>query len=188
MKKAVKINSFYMVDFVERPTGMLTMNVYVPESDKPVPVILWLIGSGFKDYCNFAYDPPIMSMLEHGFAVAKTEYRMSYDAVFPAQIQDARAGVRFLRKHADEFGIDPGRIGASGESAGGQLSLLLGLASNMKVFDDDPYGEYSAKVQAVCENFGPADMTKTAAWRTKPNLENRYAEDLFGGEIGRAHV
>lgn len=174
-------NSFYSkIPFVNRPTGSLTMDIFVPKSDQKVPVIIWLIGSGWRDFFNFMYEPPLIDLMECGYALAKIQYRMSYEAVFPAQIQDARAGVRFLRKYGAEIGIDVDRIAACGESAGAHLSLLLGLASNEKSFDDDEYSGISAKVSAVCEFYGPSDLT---GFKKVKSDDSGYLRDLLGGEL-----
>ena len=81
--------------------------------------------------------------------------------IFPTQIHDAKAAIRWLRAKADEFQIDPKRIGVTGRSAGGQLSLLLGLTDpNAKLEGDGGNLDQSSRVQAVVNVFGPTDMAK----------------------------
>jgi acetyl esterase/lipase len=101
------------------------------------------------------------ALVDEGFAVASINYRLSGEALFPAGAQDAKAAVRFLRANADEYGIDPDRIGAWGSSAGGWLASMLGVTSDqMTVFDDPALGnpDVSSAVQAVVSWFGPTDF------------------------------
>ena len=74
-------------------------------------------------------------MLKFGYAVANVEYRFSQEAIFPAQIEDCKAAVRWLRAHAAKYGYDAQRIGAWGGSAGGHLVALLATTGNVKDFD-----------------------------------------------------
>jgi acetyl esterase/lipase len=76
---------------------------------------------------GFPVEPVPVHLLLEGYAVASINYRLSSEAVFPAQLEDCKAAVRWLRAHADEFGIDPNRIGVWGASAGGNLAALVGV-------------------------------------------------------------
>jgi acetyl esterase/lipase len=97
--------------------------------------------------------------------VASIDYRLSREAVFPAQIFDCKAAIRFLRAHAREYGIDPARIGVWGDSAGGQLAALLGTTNGCKEYEgtEGVLGP-SSSVQAVCDWYGPSDFLQTADW------------------------
>jgi dienelactone hydrolase len=90
-------------------------------------------------------------MAKRGFAAATVTYRFAPKHPWPAQLEDVRSAVRFLRSNAERFGIDPWRIAALGHSAGGHLSLMLGL------LPDGTRGE-DTRVQAVVNYFGPTDM------------------------------
>ena len=99
--------------------------------------------------------------MEHGFAVASIDYRLTDRAQFPAQIEDCRAAVRYARANAQRLGIAPNRIGAWGASAGGHLAALLGTSAKMRAWDTvGEYRETSAAVQAVCDWFGPTDLLR----------------------------
>ena len=88
--------------------------------------------------------------------------------VFPAQIQDCKAAIRFLRAHAAEFRLDPARIGVWGESAGGNLAALLGTTAGVAELEDGDRAGLS-RVQAVCDWFGPTDLPALLAQaRTVP--------------------
>jgi acetyl esterase/lipase len=99
-------------------------------------------------------------LLKDGYAVASINYRLSQHAIFPAQIEDCKAAVRWLRAHAAQYGLDPGHFGAWGASAGGHLVALLGTAGEVKEFEKGPNLEFSSRVQAVCDWFGPTDFAE----------------------------
>ena len=97
--------------------------------------------------------------LAKGFAVASINYRFASEARFPAQAQDCRAAIRFLRANAAKYNIDPNRIGLFGNSAGGHLVALSGLADDVKEFDfANSDIKISPKVQAVCDWCGISDL------------------------------
>lgn len=147
------------------------------------PLIVWVHGGawleGNKDGC------PAVRFTSDGYAVASINYRLSQHAIFPAQIQDCKAAIRWLRANADKHGIDPNRIGVWGASAGGHLVALLGTAGDVNAFDVGPNAGVSSRVQAVCDFFGPTDFTKMSDF---PGVENHDAPDspeskLVGGPI-----
>jgi len=104
---------------------------------------------------------PLIAFTKDGYAVAVISYRLSDQAKFPAQIQDCKAAVRWLRANAAKYKIDPDCFGTWGGSAGGHLSALTGTSGGSKEFE--PIGgnaEVSDRVQAVCDLFGPTDLLK----------------------------
>jgi len=93
------------------------------------------------------------------------DYRLSHQAKFPAQIQDVKCAVRFLRAHADAYNLDPERIGAYGNSAGGHLVSLLGTTAAVPEFEGDGgWSGESSDVRAVCSWYGPPDLNALAAF------------------------
>ncbi len=138
----------------------LLLDLYLPEAATgKLPVVVWIHGGGWragsKERC------PAVWMVPRGYAVASVGYRLSGEAKFPAQIEDCKAAIRFLRAGAAKYGLDPDRIGAWGASAGGHLAALLGTAGEAKELEG-PSGEprVSSRVQAVCDWFGPADLSR----------------------------
>ena len=135
------------------------LDLYLPEkaAESPLPLIVCVHGGGWrggsKAWC------PMMHMVGRGYAVASVEYRFSQKAIFPAQIQDCQAAIRWLRANSKKYNFDPDHIGVVGSSAGGHLVALLGTAGGKKAFV--PIGgnaEQSDRVQAVCDYFGPTDF------------------------------
>jgi acetyl esterase/lipase len=162
------------------------LDLYLPEgtpSDGPRPLIVWVHGgawrTGSKNNC------PAIRFTDDGYAVASINYRLSQHAIFPAQIQDCKVAIRWLRANAGTYAIDPNRIGAWGASAGGHLVALLGTASDVKDFEVGPHPGVSSRVQAVCNFFGPTDFTKiNSFWTTMDHDAPDSPESrLIGGPI-----
>ena len=155
-----------------RPAGIrLAMDIYTPaESARPAPVALYVHGGGMvlgnrKPDSSFANSagalfPQLQRELNaRGFVVASIDYRLGPAAQWPAQINDAKCAVRFLKAHASALHIDPNRIGVWGSSAGGTLASLLGTAGPAAGFDTGEYLGQNSAVRAVVDMFGPPDLT-----------------------------
>ncbi|HTL30063.1 MAG TPA: alpha/beta hydrolase [Tepidisphaeraceae bacterium] len=167
------------VPYVKGGGKSQSLDLYVPgNATKPMPLVIWIHGGGWQagDKAN----NPAVLLLRSGYVVASINYRLSQEAIWPTQIYDCKAAVRWLRAHADEYHIDPDHIGVWGASAGGHLVALLGTSGDVKEVEGDEGSEkFSSKVQAVCDLFGPADFTK---------IENDHVAGdaivhLFGGPL-----
>ena len=93
-----------------------------------------------------------------GFVAVTVNYRLSREAVFPAALEDCKTAVRWLRAHAKEYNLDRDLIGAWGNSAGGHLALLLGMAGKGAEGDSGPFQDQSSSIQAVASDSGPIDL------------------------------
>src|SRR5215469_11920301 len=118
------------------------MDVYLPPGTaKRKPLVVWVHGGGWsrgdaRVSGAFADWPGVLANLAgRGFVVASVDYRLSAEARFPAQVQDVKAAIRFLRMHAREYGIDSERVYIWGGSAGGQLAALAATTCGMKEFE-----------------------------------------------------
>ncbi|MDF2724598.1 MAG: Carboxylesterase type [Paenibacillus sp.] len=132
----------------------------------PIPVILHMHGGGWRtgSYKNSKVTLPFA---ERGFATIDVEYRHLDEAPAPAQIEDCKAAVRWLRANADEYGFDAERIGALGESAGGRLAALIGLSDGVPELEGQGGWEsYSARVHAVVAMSGAHDPVLKNDWST----------------------
>ncbi len=164
------------------------LDLYVPKGDGPFPLVIWVHGgawqAGSKDGNN-----PALPLLGKGYAVAAINYRLSQHAKFPAQIEDCKAAVRFLRANAKKYRLDPDAFGAWGASAGGHLVALLGTSGGVKELEGDGgHPDVSSRVQAVCDFFGPTDLTKMAAQsKTKGPIDHDAPDApearLIGGPV-----
>ena len=141
----------------------LKMDIYYPTTATgPVPALLHVHGGGWTkgDKALTAGIIDIIRLLRQGYLVASINYRLAPEYKFPAQIEDVKCAVRYLRAHASEYGIDPDRIGAFGGSAGGHLVALLAVADDSAGFNDSGgWSQQSSRVQAVTDMFGPSDLT-----------------------------
>jgi acetyl esterase/lipase len=136
----------------------LLLDLYLPpKGSAPLPVIVWVHGGGWLGGSKGS-GGRARSMLNRGYAVVDVGYRLSGEAIFPAQVEDCKAAVRWVRANADKYGLDSNRIGAWGSSAGGHLVAFLGTAGDIREFDTKVKAEYSSRVQAVCDWFGPTDF------------------------------
>ena len=123
--------------------------------------------------------------MDRDYVVASINYRLSQHAIFPVQIEDCKAAIRFLRANADKYGIDPNRIGVWGSSAGGHLVALLGTSGDVKEFEKGENLDFSSRVQAVCDYFGPTDFTKMSSFPTTMGHDAADSPEskLVGGAV-----
>jgi acetyl esterase/lipase len=148
------------LEYAKSDKGPLLLDVFTPKgADEPMPLIVWIHGGawlgGNKDNC------PAVKFVDKGFVVASISYRLSQVATYPAQIEDCKAAVRWLRAHADEYGIDKDRVGVWGASAGGHLAALLGTTADVAELETQHgHRDQSSRVQAVCDFFGPVDFLR----------------------------
>jgi acetyl esterase/lipase len=144
----------------------LRLDLYrVEESKQSRPLVIYVHGGGWRSghtrqsgaFENF---PGVLaSLAARGYVVASLEYRLSGEARFPAQIQDVKAAIRWLREHAAEFGIDPARAGIWGGSAGGQLAGLAGMSCGVAALEPPKATVPKADcVQAVVAWYGIFDF------------------------------
>ncbi|WP_216821618.1 alpha/beta hydrolase [Uliginosibacterium sp. TH139] len=145
-----------------RSVRQMRMALLVPRTDELKPAIVYFPGGGFISSEHEKFIEMRMALARAGFVVAAVEYRTVPDR-FPAPLEDARAAVRYLREHAAEYGIDPARIGALGDSAGGYVAQLLGAATGEKRFDKGVFLDKSGDVQAVVSLYGISSLLNIGA-------------------------
>jgi acetyl esterase/lipase len=140
------------------------LDIYLPDQGEgPFPVIVAIHGGAFMG-CDKAdlQVMPMLAGLARGYAVVSINYRMSGEARFPALVQDAKAAVRWIRAHAEDYGFDPSRVAAWGGSAGAYLSSMLGVTAGIDELEDLDLGNAGqpSNVQAAVGWFGPTDFLK----------------------------
>jgi acetyl esterase/lipase len=146
------------------------LDLYLPEkAAKPLPVILWVHGGGWTN--GDKTNGPAFRFAAKGYAVASMNYRFSQHAIFPAQIYDCKAAVRWLRANAGKYHLEADHIGAWGGSAGGHLVALLGTTAGVKDLEGPGGNEdQSSRVQAVVDWFGPTDFLTAGKKDTRTHL------------------
>jgi len=161
------------------------LDLYLPSGGARLPLIVWIHGGAFR--AGSKEDGVPVDYLDAGYAIASINYRLSQHARFPAQIEDCKAAVRWLRAHAAQYGLDAARFGAWGPSAGGHLVAMLGTTGNVTRFDVGEYPEVSSRVQAVVDYFGPTDFLQMDAHRVPGGMVHDAADspesELVGGPI-----
>jgi len=150
----------------------LTLDLARPEGEGPFPAIVFIHGGGWYMGTRKGYRDSIEEAARRGYVAVTISYRLmkfeiakkdttTAEPIFPAQVHDAKAAVRWLRANAEKYKIDENRIGATGQSAGGHLSLMLGLTDpESKLEGDSGSPGESSRVQAVVNVFGPTEMTE----------------------------
>ncbi|MCB1208523.1 MAG: alpha/beta hydrolase [Verrucomicrobiales bacterium] len=164
----------------------LKLDLYLPKNVAKPPLVVYIHGGSWR---AGSYKKCLTYWLtEEGFAVASISYRFSQEAVFPAQIHDCKAAVRWLRGHSNEFGYDATRVGVAGSSAGGHLALLMGVTGGVKEYEGSigSNADQSSSVQAVADFYGPSDFilrSKNQPAKTEP--EEVPVCQLIGGPVSK---
>lgn len=140
------------------PTQKLDLYLPTGGGTAPYPVVLWVHGGGWRTGDKrLSAGAAQFALLGKGIALASVNYRLSGEAIFPAQIQDLKAAVRWLRANARKYNLDTAHVGAWGSSAGGHLASLLGTSTGVAALSDPSLGnpQRSDRVNAVADFFGP---------------------------------
>ncbi len=137
-------------------------DVYLPDGVENAPVIILVHGGGFLfgDPTMELIQPVIEAAVERGYAVFSVDYRKSSEAVFPAALADVKAAVRYVKHHAEEYGVDAEHISVWGESAGAYLSLMTALTPDVQELNGDvtTAEEESSKVTALVSFYAPVEF------------------------------
>jgi len=143
-----------------RKHGMaLTMDVFTPKADANGAAIVWMVSGGWFSAHEAINPAAIDEYLKRGYTVFAVVHGSQPRFTIPEVVEDVNRAVRFIRYHAADYHIDPDRIGVTGGSAGGHLSLMLGTAGAMgNPFAKDPVDRGSSRVQAVACFFPPTDF------------------------------
>lgn len=144
-----------------RAIRQLRMTLEIPRTKVKKPAVIYFPGGGFTSADHEKFSEMRRALANAGFVVAAAEYRVVPDK-FPAILEDAKSAVRYLRAHAEEYGVDPDRIGVLGDSAGGYLSQMTGVTNGEKQFDKGDWLNFSSDVQAAVTIYGLSDLRRLA--------------------------
>jgi acetyl esterase/lipase len=173
------------------PQGDLLLDLYLPAeaSSDALPVVLFFYGGAFEmgnKHQLALYDVHTLPL--DGFAVVSIDYRLSDQAIFPAQLDDAQNALRWIHAHAGEYNLDANRVGVWGMSAGGMLAALIGVGAETETEAEDAQLS-TPPVQAVVDYYGPSDLLQgdehapegvDLNWAAADSWPSRY----LGGAIG----
>jgi len=188
VEEGASVKTFKDLEYARHGDRSMKLDLYVPEKGEgPFPLVVWIHGGGWiggdKNDC-----PPLnLGFCQKGYAAASLSYRFSPVAPFPAQLEDVKAAIRWLRASSGEYNLAPDHIGVWGASAGGHLVCLLGVTGTTKQFDVGENLDQSSEVQAVCNFFGPTDvLTGLDGFDPKTDLTKALIDmytKLLGGPV-----
>lgn len=187
-----EVSVYYMKDvpYVTRGDLTLHMQLLLPhtinEPDKKWPLVVLIRGSGWFQQDMYGMIPLISQFAARGYAIAMPEYRHSGIAAFPCHVQDAKSCIRFMRKNAETYRIDPDQVILWGGSSGGHTAVLAALSEGMPDLDTPDYGEFSEAVKGVVDYYGVVDITMPDGFPSTPN--HQQADSPEGWFIGRLDV
>ena len=121
------------IEYATVDSHRLLLDIYQPRdaiSNGTSPLVIWIHGGAWR--AGSKTSVPVKRLLDHGFAIASVDYRLSPVAKFPAQVHDIKAAIRFLRANADGHNFDTNRFFIAGSSAGGHLAALVGVTNGHK--------------------------------------------------------
>ena len=161
----------------------LKLDLHMPKAKNP-PLVVYVHGGAWR--AGSKSDVPIAGLLDHGFAIASVDYRLSTQARFPAQIHDIKAAIRFLRANASSFAINAERIAIIGSSAGGHLAALAGVTSGNAELEGRVGGHLgqSSAVSAIVSFYGASNLESILGQSTEFGLGVRIpALKLLLGDL-----
>lgn len=170
------------IEFANVEGHSLKLDLYRPAETKDAPLVVWIHGGGWK--AGSKSNCPVSWLTEDGYAVASISYRLTDKAIFPAQIHDCKAAIRWLRANAEKHGYSTAKIAVSGSSAGGHLAALVGTSGDVKTLEGTVGGnlDHSSRVDAVVDFYGATDFVLRS--KTQPhraNEEGSVVYRLLGG-------
>jgi acetyl esterase/lipase len=138
----------------------LQLDLRIPDGNGPFPVIVFLHSGAW--ITGDRTGGPAIRQASRGYAVVSIDYRLAPQWTWPAQLEDCKAAVRWVRANAARFHLDPDRIGVFGTSAGGHLAAMMGATNELPQFDGLYLGnpQFSSSVKVVVDMYGPTDLTK----------------------------
>ena len=167
----------------------LLLDLYLPEAVSDPCLVAWLHGGAWQ----FGSKNDVRTdLIKAGYAMASVDFRQAGEGVFPAQVHDIKAAIRFLRAHAGDYGYRPDRIALWGASSGGHLAALVGVTRGNEILEgkvgDDP--DEDAGVQAVIDFYGPTNLLTILEQSTPHGLGVRVPALtlLLGGSMSDAAV
>ncbi|QDT04582.1 Carboxylesterase NlhH [Rubripirellula lacrimiformis] len=166
----------------------LKMHIVMPKqaAKSPMPVYIWVHGGGWQGGTKEGGVGQLIPLARSGFVTATIEYRLTGEAAFPAQIEDCKCAIRYLRAHAEKYKIDKDRVAVGGSSAGGHLAALLGTSGGVAEFEGTGgWADQPSNVNAVVDLYGPTDILRFV---TTPGFEGHNRDGspesrLLGGGV-----
>ncbi len=174
------------ITYVRYGKRVLQLDLYLPKEIKKtsMPGIIFVHGGGWRSGYRTNFTPMAIGLAQHGYVAATISYRLAGEEKYPAAIHDVKAAIRWLRKHAKKYGVNPEQIAVGGGSAGGQIANLVGVTNRLEKFDPQMNNSpVSSAVQAIVNIDGLSDFTSEAArfYEDDPRKNPSAAGFWFGG-------
>lgn len=162
----------------------LRLQILTPRTKQKHPCIVYVKGSAWKQQKLYRNVPALSRFAERGYVIAIVEYRHTGIAKFPAQVEDTKTAIRFMRMNADKYNVDPTNVFVWGDSSGGHTAYFCGMTGEEQ-FCDTTYSRYSCRVNAAVAYYGPSDIStmKDAPSTWDHNSSESTLAYLVGGEI-----
>ncbi len=176
----------YVKDIVYAKHGDLEIKLQIIkpcEGEQKYPLVVYVQGSAWKGQDLYGAIPNLSYIAVKGYVIASVEIRDTDKAQFPAALEDVKCAIRFLRKNADTYGIDPERVAVWGDSSGGHLSLMTGLT--MGDYNNGLYAEQSDEVCAVVDYFGVSNILTLGKYNDALDHDSAECPEglLIGGRV-----
>ncbi len=159
------------------------LDLYIPRAavTRPLPIAMYVHGGGMTSGDKSDLSPVFLDTLASaGYAVVSVNYRLAPRFRFPAQIEDVKCAIRYLRANASRYGLDGSKFFAFGTSVGGQLVALAALTGPDSAFDVGAYAAEPSSLTAVADMFGPANLTQSASGFTASGIQQVFGTDDYG--------
>jgi len=156
-----------------------SLDLYIPSAavTRPLPIAIYIHGGGMTAGDKSDLNPVFLDALASaGYAVASVNYRLAPQSRFPAQIEDVRCAIRYLRAKAPKYGLNASELFAFGTSVGGQLVALAALTGPHSAFDVGPYPTEPSNLLAVADMFGPANLTERASGFSPSGIQQVFGK------------
>ncbi len=155
----------------------LHLDIFQPVQKGKYPALIMIHGGGWRSGNKSMEKPMAQRLAEQGIVAIPVEYRLSAEAKYPAAIHDIKAAIRFIKDNADQYSIDTTKIAIEGESAGGQMAMLVAMTNNVEIFEGDRNGSKSSStVQAAIDVDGVVDFLAPNSLNT---LRKPESADVF---------
>ncbi len=155
------------------------LDLFIPRvaSARPLPIAIYVHGGGMTAGDKSDINPVFLDALASaGYAVASVNYRLAPQFRFPAQIEDVKCAIRFLRAVAPRYGLDRTEMFGFGTSVGGELVALAALTGPHSTFDVGPYPAEGSSLLAVADIFGPANLTQPASGFSSSGIQQVFGQ------------
>jgi acetyl esterase/lipase len=185
------VNAIANIPYADNDNPRQMLDLFLPKtrkSDKPLPIVVFIHGGAWRAGNKNSGLRMVAPYVESGlYAGASIGYRLSQEAIWPAQIHDCKAAIRWLKANAKKHNLDPERIAVWGTSAGGHLVAMLGVSGDVKELEGKVGKnlKFDSRVTCVVNWFGPTDMLTIGKYpsRLKHDAADSPESKLLGGAI-----